>query len=131
MQNRAVMLDFVPQFHVMTCNMFETYSTLQRLFMNLLSEVIYSLHVHYISTCKTGIRDFPNILILLTHLIHLTVRPLLKMTVFWDLAPCSLVEINRRFRDAYGTFQRCLLPLSSGLSRSQKTVIFLLASVRT
>jgi hypothetical protein len=23
------------------------------------------------------------------------------MTVFWDLAPCSLVEIDRRFRDAY------------------------------
>jgi hypothetical protein len=27
-----------------------------------------------------------------------------KMTVFWDVAPCSLVEIERRFRGAY-----CLL----------------------
>jgi hypothetical protein len=25
----------------------------------------------------------------------------LKMTVFWDVAPCSLVEIARCFRDAY------------------------------
>jgi hypothetical protein len=25
----------------------------------------------------------------------------MKMTVFWDVAPCSLVEINRRFGDAY------------------------------
>jgi hypothetical protein len=25
-----------------------------------------------------------------------------KMTVFWDVAPCSLVEAYRRFREAYG-----------------------------
>jgi hypothetical protein len=25
----------------------------------------------------------------------------MKMTVFWDIAPCSLVEIDRRFGDAY------------------------------
>jgi hypothetical protein len=25
----------------------------------------------------------------------------LKMTVFWDTAPCSLVEIDRSFRGAY------------------------------
>jgi hypothetical protein len=25
----------------------------------------------------------------------------MRMTVFWDDAPCSLVEIHRRFRDAY------------------------------
>jgi hypothetical protein len=25
----------------------------------------------------------------------------LKMTVCWDVAPCSLVEIDRRFRGAY------------------------------
>jgi hypothetical protein len=24
---------------------------------------------------------------------------LLKMTAFWDVAPCILVEIDRRFRD--------------------------------
>jgi hypothetical protein len=25
----------------------------------------------------------------------------LKMTAFWDVAPCSVVEVGRRFRDAY------------------------------
>jgi hypothetical protein len=25
----------------------------------------------------------------------------LKMTAFWDIAPCSLVEVDRRFRCAY------------------------------
>jgi hypothetical protein len=25
----------------------------------------------------------------------------LKMAVFWDVAPCSLVDIDRRFRAAY------------------------------
>jgi hypothetical protein len=27
------------------------------------------------------------------------------MTVFWDAVPCSLVEIGRRFRDAYNHHQ--------------------------
>jgi hypothetical protein len=31
----------------------------------------------------------------------------MKMTVFWDVAPCSLVEV-------YPTFLRCLLSPSSG-----------------
>jgi hypothetical protein len=26
----------------------------------------------------------------------------LNMTVFWDVAPCSLVEVDRHFRGAYG-----------------------------
>jgi hypothetical protein len=26
---------------------------------------------------------------------------IMKMAVFWVVAPCSLVEIDRRFRDAY------------------------------
>jgi hypothetical protein len=25
----------------------------------------------------------------------------MKMTVFWDVAPCSLVEVDRRLRGAY------------------------------
>jgi hypothetical protein len=25
----------------------------------------------------------------------------MKMTVFWDVSPCSLVEVYRRFRGAY------------------------------
>jgi hypothetical protein len=31
----------------------------------------------------------------------------MKMTVLWDVEPCSLVEVYRRF-------QRCILPPSSG-----------------
>jgi hypothetical protein len=34
----------------------------------------------------------------------------IKMTVFWDLAPCSLVETNRRFRDAYCLHHQCGCP---------------------
>jgi hypothetical protein len=25
----------------------------------------------------------------------------MKMTAFWDIAPCSLIEVDRRFRGAY------------------------------
>jgi hypothetical protein len=25
----------------------------------------------------------------------------MKMIAFWDIAPCSFVEVDRRFRDAY------------------------------
>jgi hypothetical protein len=32
-----------------------------------------------------------------------------KMTVFWDVAPCSLVEVYRRFRGAF-----CNLPDDGG-----------------
>jgi hypothetical protein len=61
----------------------------------------------------------------------------LKMTAFWGIVPCSLVKIDK-------TFQRCILPPSSGYTSlkrwststrlhgtiSQKTVIFVLATVR-
>jgi hypothetical protein len=30
----------------------------------------------------------------------------MKMTVFWDVAPCSLIEIYRRYRDAYCLHQQ-------------------------
>jgi hypothetical protein len=33
-----------------------------------------------------------------------------KMSVFWDVAPCSLVDIDRRFKDV------CLLGCSNALS---------------
>jgi hypothetical protein len=29
----------------------------------------------------------------------------MKMTVFWDVAPCSLAEVDRRFRGAYCLYQ--------------------------
>jgi hypothetical protein len=38
---------------------------------------------------------------------------LAKMTVFWDVAPCSLVQIDRRFRGAY-----CLLHQGDKLSET-------------
>jgi hypothetical protein len=62
----------------------------------------------------------------------------MKMTVFWDVAPCSLVEIYLRFRGAYclnhqgndgrgGTHHR-----NVGLvATSQKIVIFIFAALRT
>jgi hypothetical protein len=51
------------------------------------------------------------------------------MTVFWDIAPCSFVEVNRRFGGTYClhhqgdvmTSRRCI----------QKAVIFLLAAMRS
>jgi hypothetical protein len=33
----------------------------------------------------------------------------MKMTVFWDVAPCSLVEIYRRFRGAYCLYRFVLM----------------------
>jgi hypothetical protein len=47
----------------------------------------------------------------------------LKMTVFWDIAQCSLVEINRRLRVVYGFDNRG--------ATSQKTSIFRLIAART
>jgi hypothetical protein len=40
-----------------------------------------------------GISDFIRFLNLQTHM---------KMTAFWDIAPCSLVVLKRRFRGAFG-----------------------------
>jgi hypothetical protein len=57
----------------------------------------------------------------------------MKMTFFWDVAPCSLVEIDLRFRGCL------LLPSSSGPyetsanlygATSQKTTIFILPRVQ-
>jgi hypothetical protein len=42
----------------------------------------------------------------------------MKMTVFWDIVPCSIVEVDP-------TFDRCFTAVS------QKAVIFILAAVRT
>jgi hypothetical protein len=46
-----------------------------------------------------------------------------KMIVFWDVAPCSLVEVYRRFRGDCCLHHRA--------ATSQKTVIFILAAERT
>jgi hypothetical protein len=49
----------------------------------------------------------------------------MKKPVFWVVAQCSLIEVFRRFRGAC-----CLHPQVDG-STTQKTVIFILAAVRT
>jgi hypothetical protein len=36
----------------------------------------------------------------------------LKMTVFWDVAPCSMVEIDRRFGGAYCLHLYALMKLT-------------------
>jgi hypothetical protein len=55
----------------------------------------------------------------------------MKKTVFWDVAPCSLSEIDRRFEGAYCTDNGCSkLPRSHGAT-SKKTDIFILIAVRT
>jgi hypothetical protein len=49
-----------------------------------------------------------------------------KMAVFWDVAPCSLVEIDRRFRGANYQHQGSLHSATS-----QKIVIFIVIAVIT
>jgi hypothetical protein len=44
----------------------------------------------------------------------------MKMTVFWDVAPCSVVEIDDVSQ-----------ALTTSIIRAKKTVIFILAAVRT
>jgi hypothetical protein len=52
---------------------------------------------------------------------------LLLLLLFWDIAPCSLIEIVRRFRDAYCLHRqdddRTIYKRLDG-AISQKTVIF-------
>jgi hypothetical protein len=35
----------------------------------------------------------------------------LKMTAFWDIAPCSLAEVDRRFRGAYCLRYQAIRPI--------------------
>jgi hypothetical protein len=65
----------------------------------------------------------------------------LKMTAFWDRGPCSVVEVDRRFRDAYclyhqgdeGDNMNKRRPTSTKLhgAIAQKAVTFILVTVRT
>jgi hypothetical protein len=43
----------------------------------------------------------------------------MKMTGFWDVVPCSLVEVNRRFKGAY-----CLHNSPDQRATLQKAAIF-------
>jgi hypothetical protein len=49
-----------------------------------------------------------------------------KMTVFWNIGRCILLEVGRRFRRAY-----CLKNQGDRGSTSQQAVIFILAAVGT
>jgi hypothetical protein len=46
----------------------------------------------------------------------------MKMTVFWDVAPCSLVETDRRFRDSYGHHHQGAVSTSETSVISYKTI---------
>jgi hypothetical protein len=43
----------------------------------------------------------------------------MKMTVFWDVAPCSLVQAGRRLRGTYCQTTWCNIPEDSHLHRSR------------
>jgi hypothetical protein len=52
------------------------------------------------------------------------------MTVFWDVAPCNLVEVYRRFRKAVNTAETSVTYTRLHGATSWKIVIFKLAAVR-
>jgi hypothetical protein len=52
-------------------------------------------------------KRYTNIFIVVTFQVFTTVS--MKMTVFWDVAPCSLVKVERRFRGAYCSIIRAFL----------------------
>jgi hypothetical protein len=53
----------------------------------------------------------------------------MKMAVFWDVAPCSLVEIGQRFRGAYCLHHQGDEYQTARRNISQKTVIFVLTTL--
>jgi hypothetical protein len=57
----------------------------------------------------------PSRAVLQMAIIQVLTAASMKMAVFWDVAPCGLVEIDRSFRDASSRLHG---------ATSQKTVIF-------
>jgi hypothetical protein len=49
----------------------------------------------------------------------------MKMAVFWDVAPCSLVDIDQRFRGAYGLLN--FLSPEEGSENNFRQVVVLIA----
>jgi hypothetical protein len=47
----------------------------------------------------------------------------MKMTAFWDIVPCSLVEVDRRFRGAYCLHHQIAL-LMEAVCTSEMLVFF-------
>jgi hypothetical protein len=58
--------------------------------------------------------------------VQILTAAVMKMTVFWGIASCSLVEIDRRFRDAYCLNHPDLLIalMMEAASTSETSVIF-------
>jgi hypothetical protein len=69
---------------------------------------------------------------------------MLKISVFWDVAPCSFFGVERRFRDAYcrhhqgvelmeavRTFESRSAPMTLHGATFQKALIFIIAAVKT
>jgi hypothetical protein len=46
------------------------------------------------------------------------------MTVFWDVAPCSLVEIDRRFRGVTASITKAIALMMEAASTSETSVNF-------
>jgi hypothetical protein len=47
------------------------------------------------------------------------------MTAFWDMEPCSLLEVNRRFRGAYCLHHQGIRPDNRGSTQLGKVVLLL------
>jgi hypothetical protein len=46
----------------------------------------------------------------------------MKMAVFWDVAPCSLVDIDRRFRCAYCLHHQALMTETVSTSETSANI---------
>jgi hypothetical protein len=57
-------------------------------------------------------------------------KNVLKMTVFWNIALCNLVEIDRRFRSAYSLHHQDVY-IRQQSATLKKTFIFILATMGT
>jgi hypothetical protein len=51
------------------------------------------------------------------------------MAAFWDIAPCSFVEVNRRFSGAYFLYKH--RPDNAGTTHSEKSIYFNETSLRS
>jgi hypothetical protein len=71
-------------------------------FQIFLRDVSYIIYIeNYDSTVQTSWALGTDSAVKISFLFKGSDISLLKMTVFWDVAPCSVVEIDRRFRGAY------------------------------
>jgi hypothetical protein len=55
----------------------------------------------------------------------------MKMAVFWDVAPCSLVDTDRRFRGAYCLHHQGLITLMMDAVSSSETLVNIYQTTRS